>query len=87
MDSLAEFGGGAAVSVPGVDLVRCTLRPLIAPPGLELDPVIPMQRQRAMTDAAMILFLDTYVKGGADSPASLNQKLAELAPEMLVTVK
>ena len=85
--TLADFGLAAIQSVPGVDLGRCALRPLIAEPGTELDPAIPLDRQRMLNDAAMILFLDAHVRGNAETAAGLADKIAELGAEMQVAEK
>ena len=85
--SFAEFGVAAANSVPGVDLVRCALRPLIALPDAERDPVIPMSRQRAISDASIVLFFDSYVNGDATAAQGVADELSKLAPEMQITAK
>ena len=85
--TLADFGVAAIQAVPGVDLVRCALRPLIAAPGIELDPPISLDRQRRLNDASMILFLDAHVRGNAETAAGLAGRIAELGPEMQVVEK
>jgi len=86
-DSLAEFALAAVAVVPGTDLARCALRPLIALPNPDLDPLISMDRQRAISEASMIAFFDAYVRDNAEAEAFLFDGLQDLAPEMQVTTK
>ena len=86
-DSLAEFAVAAIAVVPGTDLARCAIRPLIALPNPDLDPLISMDRQRAISDASMIAFFDAYVRGNAEAETFLFDGLQDLAPEMQVTTK
>lgn len=85
--TLADFAVAAIGSVPGADLARCALRPLIALPGQDRDPLISMERQRTISDATMILFFDAYVRGNSDSHNYLFDGLENLAPEMQITTK
>ena len=86
-DSLAEFAVAAIAVVPGTDLARCAIRPLIALPNPDLDPLISMDRQRSISDASMIAFFDAYVRGNAAAEGFLFDGLQDLAPEMQVTTK
>jgi predicted dienelactone hydrolase len=93
LGQLGQFGVAALATVPGVDLARCALRPLIAPPGSVPAATMAFERQRELGHAATIAHLNRYLdpEGAVYVPASdststaYGAELLALGSELAIT--
>ena len=72
-----QLGTALLATVPGADPDRCASRPVFPDPAELTDPLLPIERQREIADAAITAFLEAFVAGDGSARRFLARDVEE----------